>query len=139
MKEAIRSGLLAEHRETIESVSRVADVVAGELSMPADRGTVESSLEYGLRETGVFEQFVDVIRGAVAAADRKLLAEPVAASPYVVVTGRGPLLRVTVEDARIVVCFEVFERVEKGDGGTDGYVRGKSTPGTVLSVVVHED
>lgn len=134
MEDEIREYVLGEHEETVRAVLAVADPVAARLPAPADRALVESVMEYALRETGVMERFVGVIRGVVAATGYDLLAEPVADAPYVVVTGRGPLLRVTVEDARIVVCFAVFELADS----MTGYVRAGSTPADVVSVTVRD-
>jgi hypothetical protein len=129
--DAVRAHVLAEHRETVAAVLSAADEAAGALEEPAPRAAVVAALEDHL-DDDLRASLVALLRGAVAAADRELLAEPVPASPYLVVTARGPLVRATLSDARLVVLVRAFERADDGD--RRGYVRGGGDPEGAVAV-----
>lgn len=106
----------AEHADVVAAVETCADAVGD--SWPgervADASAVTDPLADCLETAGVLDSLPGVLAGAVAAAGGDLAAEPVAAPPYVVVTSRGPLLRATVGDDRLVVRFPVFRVTDAG-------------------------
>lgn len=114
--DAAREFVRREHAETVARVNACADAVAA--SWPrdtvADAGAVSTPLETRLDDAGVLDDLVDALVGAVTAAGANLPASPVAAPPYVVVTSRGPVLRATVGDERLVVHIDAFTVTEDG-------------------------
>jgi len=121
--EAARDHVVEAHRDTVAAVIEAADAAAATLDGPADRDAVVTALADAL-DSGVREALIELLVGAVAATDRQLQAEPVPASPYLVVTARGPLVRATLADGRLVVLVRAFERA--GDGRR--YVRAGGDP-----------
>ena len=113
--DAARQHVLAEHREVVRTTLACADRVAADLELPADRDAVVTALDRELEAAGAKADCVGLLREVVPAVGFDLLAEPVAASPYLVVTGRGVLLRVTVEVGRLVILLRGFE-VDPGEG-----------------------
>lgn len=109
------------------SVGDCADAVADGWAREwtADRDAVVGPLRAELRTRGLLARFPVVLAGAAAAAGYELPADPVPAPPYVVVTSRGPVLRATVADGRLVVRFDVFA-VRRADGVR--YVRADGDP-----------
>lgn len=134
-----RERVLDAHAETVETVLRCADAVAE--AWPAesatDRGAVADPLRRELESAGVWARLPDVLAGAVDAAGFSLPATPVAAPPYVAMTSKGPILRATVSDGRLVVLLQTFD-VERGSGSNQAprYVRGPATPGESVRVVL---
>lgn len=127
---AVRERVLAEHRGTVEAVLANADDVMREIGTPASRAAVVEALDERFDRRDLHERLVDLLRTAVAAAGYEFRAEPVPAPPYVVLTGRGPLVRATVADGRLVVLLRAFRL---GDGG-DGYVRADADPEAAIEV-----
>ena len=128
-----REYVLDEHGATVESVLRRADAVATDWEGDAarDRRAVVTPLRDELDAAGVLARLPDVLAGAVRAAGFSLPATPVAAPPYVVLTSRGPLLRATVADGRLVVALDAFA-VEREE--TVRYVRDATTPDDAVRV-----
>jgi hypothetical protein len=124
---AVREHVRAEHRETVAAVLAAADEAATTLEEPAGRAPLVAAMDDRLGD-GVSADLVALLRAAVDAADRELQAEPVPAPPYLVVTARGPLVRATLADARLVVLVRAFER----EGG--GYVRADVAPEDAVEV-----
>ncbi len=129
--ERVHQHLLTTHGDLVETVLACADVVAADVDQPADRRVVTASLEMALREADAFPRFADAIHTTAEALEFDLPAEPVAAPPYVVVTARGPMLRATVDEGRLVVLFRAFERTP------EGYVRVDRTPASTVEVSFH--
>lgn len=152
-----REFVLDAHRETVETVLRCADAVAAEWDEPAaaegeataeggatadadrlvttDRGAVADPLRAELEARGIWGRLPDVLAGAVRAAGYSLSASPVADPPYVAATSRGPMLRATVPDGRLVVLLCVFEVERDGeDGSSVRYARGPTTPEDAVRV-----
>lgn len=129
--ERTRDHVLAAHRDLVETVLDRADRAAADLSTPADRQVVTARLELALREADLLDALVGVIRSVADELGFELPAEPVPAPPYVVVTARGPMLRLTVDPGRLVVLLRAFERV------ADGYVRADADPAAAIEVTVH--
>lgn len=129
----VRSYLLSEHAELLETASDCADAVAAgwDGESTTDRDAVAGPLATTLRRAGVLERLPSVLASAVDAAGYQLRAEPVAAPPYVVVTSTGPVLRATLADGRLVVSLRLFA-VERRDERR--YVRGPRDPEDVVDV-----
>lgn len=110
-----RARLRDRHGGVVAAVDDCADRVAAawEGGATADRSAVAGPLERCLRETGVHAAFPAVLADLVDATGAALRATPVAAPPYVVVTGEGVVLRATVADGRLVVTLRAFA---VGDG-----------------------
>ena len=143
--------VLDAHAETVETVLRCADAVAE--AWPAESATdrieVADPLRRELESVEAWARLPEVLAGAVDAARFSLPATPVAAPPYVAVTSKGPVLRATVSDGRLVVLLQAFE-VERGDSESNPessesqksqeypqsprYVRGPATPGESVRV-----
>lgn len=124
-EDAARERILVDHRETVVAVQEQAATAVEGLPAPAPREAVTTALSDALADD-VRAALVDALRGAVEATGRDLLAEPVPASPYLVVTARGPLLRATLADGRLVVLVRAFERSDAG------YVQADVDPETAV-------
>lgn len=124
-----RRYVLDSHAESVETVLRCADAVAE--TWDGDRTTDSSAVADPLREeldaAGAWETLPDVLAGAVRATGDALPASPVAAPPYVTATSRGPMLRATLSDGRLVVLLRAFE-IERTPDGPSRYRRGPTTP-----------
>lgn len=122
-----REFVLDSRAETVETVLRCADAVADRWdgSAATDGTEVADALRAELEAAGAWERLPDLLAGAVRAAGRSLSATPVADPPYVAATSRGPVLRATLSEGRLVVLLRAFE-VERGD--PTRYVRGPTTP-----------
>jgi hypothetical protein len=130
-----REFVLDNHRGTVETVLACADRVAEKWDgrTTTDRTAVTDPLRVELDARGVWGDLPDLLAGAIRAADYSLSAPPVADSPYVAATSRGPMLRATVSGGRLVVLLCAFE-VERTDGGSARYVRGPTTPADAVQV-----
>lgn len=131
---AARAHLLAEHRETLQRVLDCADaVVAGwDGDATTDREAVTEPLRATLDRAGLLDRFPSLLAAAVRAGGGEVRGQPVAAPPYVAVTSRGPVLRATLAEGRLVVTVGTFE-VERAPVR---YVRGASTVEGALEVCV---
>ncbi|MFC7078858.1 hypothetical protein [Halorussus caseinilyticus] len=132
--DAAREYVLETHAETVELVLRRADAVAEtwDGDTTADRSAVADSLRARLRAAGAWTRLPDVLAGAARAVGHSLSAPPVADPPYVAATSRGPMLRATFPDGRLVILVQVFEVERAGDSrryrGGPRYRRGPTTP-----------
>jgi len=106
-----RRYVLDEHASTVATVLACAEVVAERWDHEAttDASAVAGPLRAELEAAGAWGRLPDVLAGAVRAAGFSLSAPPVADPPYVVATGRGPVLRATVSGGRLVVLLRAFE------------------------------
>ncbi|WP_232820621.1 hypothetical protein [Halorussus litoreus] len=116
-----RRYVLDEHASTVATVLACAEVVAERWDCPSttDASAVAGPLRAELEVAGAWGRLPDVLAGAVRAAGFALSAPPVADPPYVVATGRGPVLRATVSggnasegtvsEGRLVVLLRAFE------------------------------
>ena len=96
---------------------------------PSLEATVDS-----LDRAGVLDAAPAVLRECVAAAGDELAADPVAAPPYVVVTGEGVLLRATL-DRRLLVHVRAFRLRPYSEPGTPPrYERGGDSPAAAVAV-----
>lgn len=114
--ETVLERVLTEHRDVVEATLACAGRAATDLPDPADRDAVVEALERELRDVDIHEAYVGLLRDVVQAAGFALPSEPVPSPPYVVVTGRGVLLRATVEAGRIVILLRGF-RLDREAGG----------------------
>jgi hypothetical protein len=122
---AAREYVREERVDVVAAVEACADAVADSWDgdWTTDASQVANRLEACLAEHDVLAVLPGVLVSAVDAAGGAMQASPVAAPPYVVVTSRGPMLRATLGDGRLVVRFGVFrvtddgryERSEDGD------------------------
>ncbi|MDH5019198.1 hypothetical protein [Halobacterium rubrum] len=103
--DAARECVATEHADVVAAVGACADAVADSRDgLAAGDGTaVAAALESCLDKSGTLGALPGVLAAAVDAAGGTLSAEPVAAPPYVAVTSRGPVLRATLDDGRLVV------------------------------------
>lgn len=131
---AARAYLLDERVDLVRTVLDCADAVAAgwDGNSTAERDRVVPPLRACLDRTGVLDALPHALAGAVAAAGYDLPAEPVAAPPYVVVTSRGPVLRATLGDGRLVVTVRAFDLKRGCDGAR--YVRGHEEPNEAVEV-----
>ena len=94
--------LRSEEAALVDALSAAADAAA-------DASDPSAELARLLDQTGVTGRLPRVLSDTVGAVGRRLRATPVAAPPYVVVTSRGPVLRATLSDGRLVVVLAVFD------------------------------
>ena len=139
---AAREYLLTDRREVVEATVECGARVAAAWpeTGATDRERVVEPLRAALSTAGLLDAYPSVLAECVAAAGGRLRAEPVAAPPYVVVTGVGPVLRATLETGRLVVTLAVFD-VERGrESGSESerprYVHGSTAPEAVVGVEV---
>lgn len=135
--ERVRERLLADHATDIDAVLECADAVAWEWADGAadDGSHVATELELTLERRGILGILPGVLVDAVTATGRALAATPVPAPPYVAITSRGPVLRATLADGRLVVTIGTFA-IERDPLR---YVRSADTPADALSVAFHPD
>jgi hypothetical protein len=135
--DAVRAHLLGERRDLLATVGDCADAVAAgwDGAATTDPDAVPGPLRTTLERAGVLSTLPAVLRECVAVAGGKLQAEPVAASPYVVVTSRGPVLRATLAAGRLVVTLQMFT-VERAAGGGARYSRDERPAGASVTVAV---
>jgi hypothetical protein len=124
--DAARECVVTEHDDALAAVGACADAVADSWSesTTSDGTTLADGLELCLTESGALEALPGVLAAAVRAAGGTLSSEPVAAPPYVAVTSRGPVLRGTLDEGRLVVTLAVFRvtddrRYERTDVDVD--------------------
>ncbi len=133
--DAVRAHLLGERRDWVETVLDCATAVAAGWDGEATtaRARVVAPFRTTLEEAGALGTTPAVLRECVAAAGGELSATPVAAPPYVVVTGEGLLLRATL-DVRLLVTVRAF-RLRSGSPGTPPqYERAGETPEAAVAV-----
>jgi len=104
-----RERVLAEHRGTLAATLDVADTVATDAGAVSDGETLRRRFRRRLDDRGLLAAYPSVLRTAVEAAGLTLAAEPVAAPPYVVVASRGPVLRGSTDDGRLVLAIRAFD------------------------------
>ena len=130
----VRDRLLADHAETLAATIDCADAVFDSLYGTAPRReVVVEPLTALLERVGALEQYPAMLASAAAALDESLPTSPVAAPPYVTITGTGPVLRASLPSGRLVVRLAVFA-VERGP---KRYVRTGETPEEILEVERH--
>lgn len=121
--EAARECVTTEHVDVVAAVGACADAVADswDESTTSDGTALAGRLESCLAESGTLDALPGVLAAAVRAGGGTLPAEPVASPPYVAVTSRGPVLRATLGEGRLVVELRAFQltdenRYERRDG-----------------------
>ncbi|ELZ77371.1 hypothetical protein C455_13580 [Haloferax larsenii JCM 13917] len=111
-----------EHDRLITVVGQCADAVAAEWDGDSvtDRDSVVPPFARALDGSGALSRLPRALADAVTATGRPMPAPPVAAPPYVAVTGEGVVLRATVGDERLVIRLRTFDVVP---GDPTRYVR----------------
>ena len=133
---AVRDHLLSDRRPWVATALDCADAVAAGWDGEAtpDREQVVPPYRAALDRAGVLDAAPAVLRECVAAAGDELAADPVAAPPYVVVTGEGVLLRATL-DRRLLVHVRAFRLRPYSEPGTPPrYERGGDSPAAAVAV-----
>ena len=130
---AVRERLRTDHEAVLDAVAATADALASENELFTGGQALASALEDGLAETEVLDRLPAVLATAADAAGLTLAAEPVAAPPYVTVTSRGPVIRGSTSDGRLVVVLDAF-RVERSPRR---YVRDGGRGAVSVSVSFH--
>ncbi len=132
---AVREHLCGPRRAWVQGALDCAEaVVAG---WPGDSTTDRTQVVPPYRATldraGVLGTAPTVLTECVAAAGGELSVDPVAAPPYVVVTGEGLLLRATL-DERLLIRVRAF-RLRRGAAGTPPrYERAATDPEAAVTV-----
>ena len=130
-----RRRLLQAHADAVADVIDAADEVSGEAEAPLTESTaVTEPLSAALAGRDLPDRLLDALADAVDAVGESLPHDPVAEPPYLAVTSRGPVLRATLSEGRLVVVVGVFA-VERT--GERRYVRAGETPGEVVRVEFH--
>jgi len=113
--EAARECMASEHADVVAAVGACADAVADSWdgATTGDGAALAGTLEACLAESGTHDALPGVLAAAVRAAGGTLPAEPVAGPPYVAVTSRGPVLRATLDDRRLVVELRAFRLTDE--------------------------
>ncbi|KTG27217.1 hypothetical protein [Haloferax profundi] len=103
--------LREEHDRLLTVVGQCADAVVAEWDgdSVADRDRVVPPFARALDGSGALSRLPRALADAVTATGRPMPAPPVAAPPYVVVTGEGVVLRATVGDERLVILLRTFD------------------------------
>lgn len=106
----VRARILAEHRNTVAAVIDTGETVADAVAWPvADAETIRRPFERLVHERELDGPLLGMLETGVAALDAGLQGSPVPASPYLVVTSRGPICRGTLSDGRrLVLELAVF-------------------------------
>ncbi|ADE04298.1 hypothetical protein [Haloferax volcanii] len=122
-EEAVRV-LRDDHERLLTVVGQCATAVTAEWDGDSvtDRERVVPPFRRALDGSGALSRLPRALADAVTATGRPMAAPPVAAPPYVVVTGEGVVLRANLGDGRLVVLLRAFEvdRGGDGDGDSDG-------------------
>ncbi|WP_336363882.1 hypothetical protein [Halalkalicoccus salilacus] len=127
----VRDRLLAAHAGPLAATIERADAVAASWDGPVTRREqVVEPLRAVLERAGLLERYPPMLVDAAEVLCSTLPASPVAAPPYVTVTSRGPVLRATLSEGRLVVRIDVFA-VERDPVR---YVRRGRRPADVLHV-----
>lgn len=130
--DAVRDHLLDDRRDWVERVLACADAVTAGWNgeWVAERERVVGPFQDVLERSAALDAAPAVLTECVRVAGGRLGAPPVAAPPYVVVTSRGPVLRATLADGRLVVRVDVFEVART----PTRYRRGATTPDEAVTV-----
>lgn len=114
--ERIADRITEEHATVLSKIVACADTVTASWSTETvtERAAVVDPLEACLDDGDILTALPAVLETGATALESTLLADPVPAPPYVIVTSRGPVLRGTLPDRRLVITVAVFA-VEPGD------------------------
>jgi len=107
----IRRQLLNYHAKTVRSVIDAGETVANAWpgNTASESNSVTEPLDHILKMRGLKQKLVSFLRSGVAAGEMSTDANLVPAPPYIVVTSRGPICRVTLDnDTRLVISLELF-------------------------------
>lgn len=127
----VRNQLLAAHTDTLQTTIDCADAVADSLDGPVTRREeIVSPLKATLDHAGALGTYPSVLTNAVDTLGQSLPASPVAAPPYVTITGTGPILRASLPTGRLVIRLAVFAL----ERDPNRYVRTGDVPEEILAV-----
>lgn len=110
--ERIRRRLLAAHTKTISDVVDAGAAVATAIEEwpVTDGDAIRVPLNRLLHSRGLPTPLLATLETGAEAIGEEIRGAPVAASPYFLVTSRGPLCRGTLASGRrLVIEFELFE------------------------------
>lgn len=126
-----RDRILADHAMALAATVEAAEVVVDSRNGAAiRREDVAEPLKAVLKQMGIVEQYPAMLASAAETLDESLPAPPVAAPPYVTITGTGPVLRASLSSGRLVIRLAVFT-VERNP---KRYVRIGNTPEEILEI-----
>ncbi len=128
-----RRRLLRGHADTLAGVIDAADEVTDGTARTESQAVTEP-LSAALSDRDLPGRLLDALADAVDAVGESLPHDPVPEPPYLAVTSRGPVLRATLSEGRLVVVVGVFDVDRTGDRR---YVRTGETPAEVVRVEFH--
>lgn len=111
----IRRRLLDDHRATLATTVDAARAVAAgwDGEAVADPNRITAFLERELRDRGLATDLLALLETGADVLDTEVQGDPVAAPPYLAVTGRGPVVRATLADGRRLVIVVSLFAVER--------------------------
>ncbi|MFB6299982.1 MAG: hypothetical protein ABEH65_06935 [Halobacteriales archaeon] len=117
-----RQHISETYPELCDRIDSCADAVVDRWdgTCVADRSAVVGPFEQCLDRTGLRDRLLTVLVSTVEAIGHCLSAPPVAAPPYLTITSRGPVLRASFDNERLIVRFDAFALTT-----TNGYARGE--------------
>jgi hypothetical protein len=110
IEDRIRDRILKRHPSILRSIVDVAGAVASDWEAESidDRSAAVDALEQELENRDVLQRIPGMIHDLASAVGLSLAAPPVAAPPYVTVTGAGVVIRITCSTLRIVITVQLF-------------------------------
>lgn len=115
--DAIEQWIRTEHPDLLDATAAAAASVTATWPRcwTSESGMLVARLQAELAESGLLEAYAALLASLRDRLDLGHGPAIVPSPPYVVVTSRGPILRLTTADGRIVVRFDLFE-VDRDDG-----------------------
>ena len=107
----VRKRILAVHRDHIRAVIDAGEDVAEAADQRpiSDPDQIRIPLEGILRQRGLLDPMLGMLETGSEALGEKIQGKPVTAAPYLVVTSRGPVCRVTLSSGqRLVIELQLF-------------------------------
>lgn len=107
----IRTELVEAHGATLAATVDAARavVVGWDGDAVGDPDRITAFLEGELRDRGLATDLLALLHTGADVLDTEVQGDPVAAPPYLAVTGRGPVVRATLGDGRrLVVVVSLF-------------------------------
>lgn len=125
--ELIADCIRQRHQQLLSDVRASADdvVEATDGEVLSGREAVIEPLRSALETREAWQRLPTVLETATTAADITLPADPVAAPPYLALTGEGPVLRGVIDPGRMVIRMKLFIRKDQKSGH---YVRRTAAP-----------
>ncbi|NGM70973.1 hypothetical protein G6M89_18515 [Natronolimnobius sp. AArcel1] len=112
-----RERIQTAHQPIIAAINDCATQVAApwDTARTTNPDAVVDPLRRALAERGVLAELVSLLVDVVEAIGYECHGSPVPAPPYVIVTSRGPMVRVTIDPGRLVIRFDAFEVLRDPD------------------------